>query len=343
MANYGNTGIGNMLNSFVSSITQTGGSTSQVNAGANNGVAQTGYQFTTFSSIALGSNPVPISNSNLKFPNNYPLSNLQLTIVVTDTTGGSSAPSGVNSIESAISQLQIIGSSGKPIFIANGSFGELTRWQQILNDNQAYTAAPTPADTSTSTAYPVTWLLSLKHLVIDPSEAPLTVQVLPNTLASRATTLNAMTSSITSITVAANFVPTTGYVKTLYRTKQLADASTGYFDVGNYLDNAMLSAVGLDFGTDAKLSSNNTFYLSDNNNTLIPYTSYNSIVLIQNALPANSGGAANHISGFFPMMTLYNAAINGNDNIHLTCNVASAPSGGGQANTINLYQSEQYA
>ena len=83
--------------------------------------------------------------------------------------------------------------------------------------------------------------------------------------------------------------------------------------------------------------------LSDNNNTLIPYTSYNSIVLIQNALPANSGGGANHISGFFPFQTLYSANVNGNDNINLTANISSAPTGGGQANTINLYEAEQYA
>ena len=322
MATYSGQGLGALLNKATTAVTGLGGgSGSQVNSGGNNGVAQTGYQFTTFSNIALGTSPVPIS----------------------DTTSSTTAPSTVNTIESAISQFQIIGSSGKPIFIANGTFGELTRWQQILNDNQAYTAAPTPADSATGTAYAATWLFQLKHLVIDPNEAPLTVQILPNTLASRATTTNNMTSTITSVTLAANFVPTTGYVKTLYRTKQVTDSSTGYFPLGNYLDSAVLTQIAADFGADSKLNSNSTFFLSDNNNTLIPYTSYNSIVLIQNALPANSGGGANHISGFFPFQTLYSANVNGNDNINLTANISSAPTGGGQANTINLYEAEQYA
>lgn len=331
------------FNNLKSILSQAGAGVGSGGQSSNGGgVAQAGYQLTSFGSIALGSNPVPISNSNLKFPNKYAMSNVQIQINVTDNTGGSSAPVTPASIESALQNLQIIGTSGKPIFVANGTLGEFERWQQVLNDNQNYAVAPTPADTSTSTDYPVTYNVSLKHLVIDPSESPLTVSILPNTLASRAATLNGMTSSITSVTVSGDFVPVSGYQKTLYRTKQLSDASTGYFDVGQFLDNTFLSSVAADFGADSKLNAANTFYLASNNNTLIPYTAYQNVVNAQNALPANSFGNANHITGFYPFQTLYKAGIDGTQAIKLLCNIASAPTGGGQANTINLYQAETY-
>lgn len=319
-----------------------------VNSGSNNKVAnnggtvKTGYQITSFSNIALGSDPVSISNSNLKFPNGNPASNFQINIAVTDTTGATTAPSGVASIESAFQQIAIIGSSGRVLWSGNGVFGEIERWQQILNDNQAYVTAPTPADSSTSTAYPVNWYLNLKHLVIDPSESPLEVVILPNTLSSRASTLNGLTSTITSVQVIADFVPVSNYVKTQYRTKPLSVSSTGYYDVGTSLDNRLLYAVALDVGTDAKLNSSNTFLLSQNGTTLIPYTPYTSITNVQNSLPAMSSGASNHISGFFPIQTLYKAAIDGSQDISLDVNLASAPTGGGQANTLNLYQAEGY-
>lgn len=312
-----------------------------INSPANGGIPQAGYQLTSFSNITLGSSPVSISNTNLRPPNGYPASNLNLLITVTDTTG-TTVPSGVNSIESAIQSIAIVGKSGRPLWLAQGTFGELQRWQQLLNDNESYSVAPTPADSAASTAYPVTWNVTYKHVVLDPSEAPFSVVLLPNTLSSRATTPNSMTSVITSLTVNLDFVPTQGYVRTIYHTKQVSDSSTGYFDLGPSVDSAMISAIAADFGADSKLNASNTFYIADNGNTLLPYTSYNSIIAAQNALPATSSGASNHISGFFPVQALYKAAINGADAIKFMCNVASAPSGGGQANTINLYQAEQY-
>ena len=323
----------------LSNMNNTGGA-SKVASGS--GQVKTGYQITSFSNIALGSNPVAISNTNLKAPNGYPASNIQLNITVTDTTGATNAPSGVASIESAFQQIAIIGASGRIIWSGNGTFGEIQRWQQILNDNQAYSAAPTPADSSTSTAYSVNWNINLKHLVIDNSESPFEVVILPNTLSSRATTLNGMTSTITSVQLIADFVPVANYQKTQYRTKPLSVSSTGYYDVGTSLDNRLLYAVALDVGTDAKLNSSNTFLLSENGTTLVPYTPYTSVTNIQNSFPAMSSGASNHISGFFPIQTLYKAAIDGSKDITLDVNLASAPTGGGQANTLNLYQAEGY-
>ncbi len=338
------------LSGILSGITSAGNAlTNSVNSAignpiktpANAGIAQAGYEFASFSSIALGSNPVTSSLTNIKPPNNYPLSNLQIIVSLTDTTS-TTVPSGVNSIDTAIQQLSIIGASGTPIISMSGNKGEMKRWQKILNNNGSYTSSPTPADSAVSTAYTSQVEMNFTHLVIDPSEYPLRVSILPNTLSSRATTLNSMTSTINSVSLSGDFVPVSGYVKTLYSTTQVSDASTGYFNLGKELDNGILSAVGADFGADSKLDSTSTFYLASNNNTLLPYTSYNAFVTAENSQPAYSSGDSNHISGFFVMQTMYKATINGTQNISLKCNVASAPDGASQSNTINLYQALQY-
>ena len=340
MANYNTAGLGSMLNGKVSLPSFGNGGSGAVKT-ASGGVPQSGYQIASFSSITLGTAPVPTSVTNIKAPNGYPMSNVQVYLSLTDTTGNTTAPVTPATVEKAIQQLQIVGSSGKPIVVWNGTFGEMTRWQQVLNDNGIYTPAPTPTDTVTASAYTSTWLISFKHLVIDPSEYPLTVTLLPNTLASRAATPNLMTSQINALTVSGDFVPVTGYVKTLYRTKQVSDSSTGYFDLGQNIDNAVCSVIAADYGADSNLNSANTFYIASNNNTLIPYTSYNAIISAQNALPSN-GTNAQHISGFFPIQVLYKAAIDGTQNIKFLSNISSAPTGGGQSNTINLYEAEQY-
>ncbi|MDE1971240.1 MAG: hypothetical protein KGI50_06740 [Patescibacteria group bacterium] len=307
------------------------------------GEPQAAFQFASFSNITLGANPVQLSATNLKPPNGYALSNLQINISVTDTTGGTTAPVTPASIENVLQQLVIKASSGKPLFVSNGTFGEFQRWQQILNDNGSYAVAPTPADSATSTAYTVVYSINLKHFVADASELQgFEVGILPNTLSTRAATLNGMTSVINYVTLVADFVPVAGYVKTMYRTKQITVSSTGYVDLGTQLDRVKLSAIAADFGADSKLNVNSTFFVSVQNVPKVPYTGYQAFINAQNQLPANSYGNANHISGFFPLQAVYKAAIDGSLLVSYQANIASAPTGGGQSNTVNLYQAEQY-
>lgn len=309
--------------------------------GGGSGNPQTGYSFFTMSSVALGAVPVPFSQTNIKAPNGYALSNLQVYLSVTDTTGSTTAPVSPASVESVIQQLIITGKSGRPIVVMSGANGEMTRWQQLLNDQQIYQSAPTPADTATSMAYTATWNFANKHLVIDPSElSNFSVSGLFNTLSSRAATLNSMTSSVTQFSLAADFVPVSGYVRTMYHTKQFGTSLTsGYADMGNQVDDAIITTLAADFGADAKLNASNTFYLADNNNALIPYTSYNAVVAAQQS---TSAIATPHISGFFPMQSLYRAAVNGKDSISWKANLAAAPTGAGISGNINIYEAQQY-
>lgn len=330
-------GIISKLHGLLSPVVSAGSG----KVGNGGGQAQTGFAFYTLTGVNLGNTSVPFSQTNIKPPNGYALSNLQIYLSVTDTTGGTTAPASPASIESVIQQLQIVGASGRPIAVFDGVFGELQRWQSLLNDQGIYSSAPTPADTAVSTQYNAIWNFAMKHLVIDPSElTSFAVSGLINVLASRATALNGMTSQVVQLTLSADFVPTSGYVKTLYHTKQFGTALTsGYAEMGNQLDDAVLSSIAADFGADAKLSASNTFYLAQAGNSLIPYTSYNAIVAAQSNTSALS---APHITGMFPMQALYKAAVDGTKNVSWRANLAAAPTGGGVSGNINIYEAEQY-
>ena len=331
-------GLLNMIKNSTS-----GAGTGKSAGSVSGGQPQAGFRLVSFTNITLGSSTTPFGQTNIKPPNGYALSNLMLKLVVKDTTG-TSVPSGVNSIESALSTLNIIGSSGRPIMPFKPTTGDTTKWQNILNDNYAYSTAPTPADSSASTAYTVTWTPRYKHLVIDSSELANGFEISgnANTVSSRATTTNGMTSEITELSVYADFVPVSGYTRTQYRTKNFSTSTTSaYIQLGNQLDNAVNSVLAADFGTDSILSDSQTFYLAQNGNTLIPYTSYDSITAILDSYPNNGNSA--HISGFFPMQTLYQASVNSNQSVVWEANIGStAPSGGGITDNVVIYQAEQY-
>jgi hypothetical protein len=323
-----------------------GQSTSGSNGGninSGSGQPQTGYKLVTFSNIKLGSTPVPFSQTNIKAPNGYALSNLQIKLSVTDTTG-TTVPSGVNSIESALSQLQIVGHSGRPLIVFKPNTGDTTKWQNLLNDGYIYSTAPTPADSSASTAYNEVWTPVYKHFVADPSELQGGFEISGNvnTLSSRATTLNSMTSEVIELSIYADFVPVTGYVRTQYRTKNFSSSTTSaYINLGNQLDSAVNTYLAADFGTDTALNTSSTFYLAQNGNTLIPYTSSTTITSILGSVPTN--GNAAHIAGFFPMQVLYKAAVDSNQAVTWEANISStAPTGGGISNNVIIYQAEQY-
>ncbi len=306
------------------------------------GQPQTGYKLVSFTNMALGNTPLPFSQTNIKPPNGYALSNLQIKLVVEDTTG-STAPSGVNSIESVLQQLQIVGSSGRPIIVFKPYTGDTTRWQNVLNSGYIYNVAPTPADSAASTAYTATWTPVYKHFVVDNASElrdGFEISGTTNTLASRAATLNGMSSTIVELSIYADFVPVSGYVRTQYRTKNFSTNTTNsYINIGNQLDSAVNTILAADFGS--VLNPSQTFYLAQNGNTLIPYTSNTTITAILSSMATNGNPA--HINGFYPMQVLYNAAIDSNQSITWDANIASsAPNGGGLSNNVVIYQAEQY-
>ena len=118
--------------------------------GKNAGQAQTGYLLYTLSGTSLGVTSTPFAQTNIKAPNGYALSNLNLYLSVSDLTGNTTAPVSPTSIETTLQQFQIVGRSGKPIVIMNGAYGELTRWQQLLNDSGIYVTTTAPTESVTT-------------------------------------------------------------------------------------------------------------------------------------------------------------------------------------------------
>ena len=310
----------------------------------NAGQPQTGYKLVSFTNLALGNIPIPFSQTNIKPPNGYALSNLQFKLTVQDTTGAT-LPSGVNSIESVLQSLSIIGSSGRPIIVFKPYTGDTTRWQNVLNSGYIYNTAPTPADSVISTPYSATWTPVYKHFVVDNAselKGGFEISGTTNTLSSRATTLNGLASTIVELSIYADFVPVSGYVRTQYRTKNYnTNTTNSYINLGNQLDSAVNTVLAADFGSDSILNPSQTFYLAQNGNTLIPYTSSTTLTSILSSVPTNGNPA--HISGFYPMQVLYQAAINSTQAVTFDANIgASAPSGGGISNNVVIYQAEQY-
>ena len=299
---------------------------------------QTGIQIVNISATSLGASTTAITTNNITNPNGQPYSNLSFQLTVIDTTGGTTAPANVNSIEEVLQYIVIKGAKSLLAYI-QGPNGEFERWQHRLNQNGVYVAAPTPADTALSTQYPSSWVFSFKNWAIDPSEGPLSITVGLNTLASRAGTLNGMTSTA-ALTISCDFVPLSSFKRSLLVTKLISQGATGLIDIGTNVDSAMIYDMSLDVGADSNLSHTNSFYVALNGNAIIPYSDYENIVQQEtNAYPWLS---APHISGFFPLAKGGLGAFNGAASVSLKANYSSAPSIGGQSNKVNLYMIEAY-
>jgi len=307
------------------------------NSVSNSSVAQTSFKFYSSNTVSLTNQIVAQQQYTIRAPNSFPMSNLNFQLTVTDTTG-STAPSGVNSIENTIQSLQIYDKNNTLLASINGVYGEFQRWQRILNPRGVYQVAPTPSDSEANTSYTATYNFNFGGWIVDNSAFPISVVANFNTLSSRASTLNGMTSTA-QLNLTGDFVPIQGYVKTLLRTKQVSQSSTGIASLGLQLDNAVINAISVDVGADSNLSQNNSIFLAVNNNTLIPNAPYQQVI---NNEVLQFGSSYSHINGFFPLHTIYGAPIDGRQNVAFNLNIASNPNGGGLSNTINLYMLEQY-
>lgn len=322
-----------LINNLFGKGTSTGSSS------ISGGILKTGQLLYSDSSITLGTSSTTKITTNIQAPNGYNCHNLAFSLNVTDTTN-TTAPSGVNSIESVIERLTITGASGRVLASISGKNGEFERWQHRLNSaNQYYVTAPTPADSSASTDYAVSYRFNLKDWIIPNSEFPITISPTYNTLSSRASTLNSMTSKVTSFSIYGDFVPLSSGSPSILRTKLISTA-TGIIDYGNNIDRALIYDISLDVAADSNLSTSNTFNLAVNNNSLLNNTDYNTLITREDTIyPITTP----HIDGFFPFNALVPTTINGNDKVTLSANVSTAPTIGGNSSVVNLYMLEQYA
>lgn len=218
-------------------------------------------------------------------PNYYglPMTSFKITLTVADTVGSSSAPTGVNAVETALKNFQVQTNDGRNITLFDGSFLDISATSRYITQGGLYNASPTPADTTTSTTYTSTWNI-IVPIHINASFFPLKVYTSFNTIGSRATTLNSMTSTV-SLSMYGNYhnVPSPigngAQIKIVNRTIPVTGTGTPplqqYYDQGSvvYLqayqygklsttdstqDNAIgSSGTGITFTSDGSLQTSN--------------------------------------------------------------------------------------
>ena len=293
-------------------------------------VPKSGQLLYSDASLSLGTKTIPKVMTNIKAPNGYPASALTFSLVVTDTVN-STAPTSPTVIETALAALEIDAADGTVLAYIQGINGEFVRWQHRLNNDGFYVASTAPADT-TAGAYTSTFTFTLNHFAIRNEDFPISIKPTYNTLASRATTPQDMTSEITSFQVWSSFIPLAAYTPTVLRTKNLTRSATGILSFGQELDAVKILDLSMDFTADSNLNDSSTFNLAVDNNSLISNTSYVQLIGQENQTYQIS---TPHIDGFFPFnVSDGNALVDGKRNITLSANIGSAPT------LTNLYMVE---
>lgn len=328
----------NLLNGLMGN--KSGGSSTGT---TSNVKPQSNVQLFQSSATSLSSVPQTIIQNQIRNPNGYAMSGLFIDLNVTDTTGSSSAPSGVNSIETAFTSLVITGATGKQLLKCNPNSGDqLRKLQHRFNQNGYYNTPPTPADSAVSTAYSVDYLVMLHNWVIAAKEFPLTVEWQLNTLSSRATTLNSMTSTA-QITMYADFVPLKSSLPpTVIKIKPVTGIAASTFNFQTYLDTTPIIDLSLDVGSaDTVISSTNSFNILVNNVPLVANSAYQNVINAEDRLyPITTP----HITGYFPLnvlsgMTTLNPAVE-QDSVEV--DFTSAPDASGTSGRATLYMIEPY-
>lgn len=315
------------------------------NSGAVNQKPQSNVQLFQTSVTSLSSVFQTINVNNIKAPNNHIMSNLQLDIEVIDTTGATTAPAGVNSIDSAITSFSLTGATGAQLInLQNANAGDpFEKLQHRLNPSGYYNTPPTPADSSTSTSYTADYNVLLNNWTVYPQDFAgqgLSCQIGINTLSSRATTLNSMTSTI-QITAYADFVPLANPLpRTVLRQKPVTGIAAANFDFGTYLDTSPILDLSIDVGSaDSKIASGGAINILQNNVPLISNSAYQNVINREDQL---YNITTPHITGYFPLnvlrgMTMLNAAVN-KESVQI--NFASAPNASGTSGQANVYMIE---
>lgn len=159
----------------------------------------------SYGSIDLDSNLQPQNMVLIQNYNGLPMSSMKIHLEVEDTTG-TTVPSGVYSIENTIQSLKLQTNSGLNLFDFNGQLLDISNTARYLNPAGLVNNSPTPADSAASTAYTEDWDIIIPFAVAA-KWFPLKLFFTASPLASRASTLNSMTSTINNLSVYASFHP----------------------------------------------------------------------------------------------------------------------------------------
>ena len=307
-----------------------------------NAVPQSNVQLFQSAQITMSAATQQVTQNQIKNPNGLPMHNLNIDFNITETTGTTTAPATVTTIDTAFTNLTITGASGKQLMNINPSSGDpLRKLQHRFNNNGYYNTPPGGPDTTVATQYVWDYLVLLQNWVIYPEEFPLTVQFTVNTQASRATTVNNLVS-LAQVTFYADFVPLARALpRTVVRVKPVTGIAAADFDFMTYLDTAPLLDVSLDVGADTKLNATNTFNILVNNNPIVANSAYQNVTNRENLLyPITTL----HIPGYFPLNVLngMRTLTPNKDLDSVQANFAQVPTASGTNGQANLDMIESY-
>lgn len=299
-----------------------------------NAAGQLGFATNT---ISLSTTP-QVFNARIDSLNSYDMSNFNFLLTVVDTTGGTSAPSGVTIIENALQDLTFRTKSGRTLFSLNGNLLDFYKMQHRLNNNGYYIASTAPADSSTSTEYTATYNFTFNNLCVPNKELPIYVTGHFNTLSSRATTLNSMTSTA-QLSCYIDQVPVAKPYAQIVATSVTQSATGSSIAITPNIDSANILDFSLDVGADSNLGASNSFNVSQNNQQLIPNATYTSVTAKENSTYPSS----THISGFFPLSLMVQKPLNNvTAKVAAQMNLTSTPTVNGNSDTYRIYQIELY-
>lgn len=181
----------------------TGNRSSGSLAAQNTGVPVVNdIQIASYGSIALGGN---LATQNVVQVPNYKgldISSLTLSISVSQTNG-TTAPTGVSNVETAIKNLEIQAANGRDIWRLDGSLYDISNFARYLNPAGVVDNSPFLSTTASTT---VTSTFNVNVPFGIPASAfPLKLFTTFNTLDSMATTLNGTTVTVSSMSIVASY------------------------------------------------------------------------------------------------------------------------------------------
>ena len=309
---------------------------------SNNQTEYNGATIVSTGTVSLGSNTQQIALTQI--PNFYglPMTRFNIQINITDTTGTSlpitNGTSGlVNGASTSVYELVFYGQSGQPIIDMKGGDNDFINVAKLLNAYGSNQSDVSATYTTTSTAQST---LSFEQLIskeIPASEFPLNPVLIINTLQSRATTLNGLTSTA-NVVIQADY-ENVSVVRTKLRSYYLTGITTGTLPVQAQLDKSVqVLAQGYYFATDSNLNTTNTFNFSNNGYPLINQYGRSQFISKENVLnPANP-----HINGYYPLSLIYNKHWNSNASTTLQFNIANVPVINGVSGVIKAHLLEVY-
>ena len=279
-----------------------------------------------------------------QIPNFYglPMTRFNVQINVTDTTGSTlpvtNSTSGlVNGASTSVYELIFYGQSGQPIIDMKGGDNDFINVAKLLNAYGSSQNDVSATYTTTSTQQSTLTFEQLISKEIPASEFPLNPVLILNTVQSRATTLNGLTSQV-SVVIQADYEQAS-VVRTKLRSYYLTGITTGTLPVQAQLDKSVsVLAQGYYFASDSNLNTTNTFNFSNNGYPLINQYGRSQFISKENVLnPSNP-----HINGYYPLSLIYNKAWLSNPSTTLQFNVANIPVINGVSGVIKAHILEVY-